>query len=442
MKDRRYERWRWTTFGVTWLIYASLYLTRKSFSVAKIAFEDDAEVTLTRDDYGDIDSFYLTTYMFGQFVFGPLGDRFGPRRVLLFGLSLSVVAAVAYGFSTSFLVMALLAVAQGVAQSTGWSNTTKVMSSWFSQRERGRIIGWWCTHYTVGAAVALPLAGYLMTRFGSPRPADEAGSAIIPYWPAAFWGAAAMVFIVLVIALFFLRERPEDLDLPSIEEYHQEQESVILEGDSSPDEPERSWKVIGEVLRVPAIWILGLAYFSIKLTRYAFYFWGPKYIYESLGADAQVSTIIAAAMPIGGVLGVIATGYISDYCFQSRRVPVTILSLLMTAGILLLGFSNIANYWVMAGFFFAVGMFLLGPDTLISATAAIDFGTKKGAGTAAGLINGVGSLGAILGGWLPGYITTEDDWSKLFYVFFVGILVSAVVLVPLWNARPHSVERD
>ena len=31
----RYERWRWTIFGVTWLAYAGFYLTRKAFSVAK-----------------------------------------------------------------------------------------------------------------------------------------------------------------------------------------------------------------------------------------------------------------------------------------------------------------------------------------------------------------------------------------------------------------------
>jgi sugar phosphate permease len=38
----RYERWRWTTFGIRWLFYASFYLTRQSFSVAKVAFDGDA----------------------------------------------------------------------------------------------------------------------------------------------------------------------------------------------------------------------------------------------------------------------------------------------------------------------------------------------------------------------------------------------------------------
>ncbi|MEW6158497.1 MAG: MFS transporter, partial [Verrucomicrobiota bacterium] len=31
-----YARWRWQIFAVTWLAYAGFYLTRKSFSVAKI----------------------------------------------------------------------------------------------------------------------------------------------------------------------------------------------------------------------------------------------------------------------------------------------------------------------------------------------------------------------------------------------------------------------
>src|SRR5437588_1609953 len=36
IRDSKYERWRWQIFAVTWLAYAGLYLTRKSFSVAKV----------------------------------------------------------------------------------------------------------------------------------------------------------------------------------------------------------------------------------------------------------------------------------------------------------------------------------------------------------------------------------------------------------------------
>lgn len=432
----RYERWRWQIFGITWLIYASFYLTRQSFGVAKVAFGDDPRVSLVRSQYGIINSTFLATYTLGQFLFGALGDRFGPRRILLCGLTLSIAAAVASGFSTLLSAFLICAVLQGVAQSTGWSNVSKTMSSWFSLRERGRIIGLWCTHYTVGAAIALPFGGWMMEHFGQAQSQGVADSAVIPFWPAAFWGPAAALTVVLVISWLTLRNRPEDVGLPPIEKYHGEPESLLGDEDKQHIAPEGSWLLIREVLASPPIWMLAIAYFSVKLVRYSFYFWGPKYVEECLGRGAYESTLIAAAMPLGGLVGVIVCGFVSDKTFQSRRAPVIVVSLLLTSVVMTLGLVPIHDPWLMAGFLFLVGAFLFGPDSMISATAAMDFGTKRGAGTAIGFINGIGSAGGILAGWLPGKITTESDWTPLFVVFFVGLTLSAAVVAPLWRTRP------
>jgi MFS transporter, OPA family, glycerol-3-phosphate transporter len=456
----RYERWRWQTFGITWLIYASFYLTRQSFAVAKVALTSDPSVALNRNALGLIDSSFLTVYMLGQFVFGPLGDRFGPRRILLLGMGLSVAAAVGSGLSTTLVAFLVFAVLQGVAQSTGWSNTTKAMSSWFSVNERGRVIGWWCTHYTVGAAVALPFAGWMMDHYGHARftmfplpPALLLGSAlpyvpiagwvpvmlfstIAPFWPAAFWGPGGAIAGVMLLAWLLLRNRPEDVVLMPIEKYHGQSKPLTTEDEAIVETPEGSWQLIGAVLATPRIWTLALAYFSVKLVRYVFIFWGPKYVAESIHSEAFASTLIAAAMPIGGLVGVVAAGYLSDELFQARRAPAAILSLLIAALVMFAGLSHIHNIWVMAAFFFLVGVFLFGPDSMISATASIDYGTKRGAGTAVGFVNGVGSMGGILGGWLPGIITTDTDWTPLFAVMLMGLILSAIVLMPLWSVKP------
>jgi OPA family sugar phosphate sensor protein UhpC-like MFS transporter len=437
----RYERWRLQIFGITWLIYAGFYLTRNSFAVAKVALESDPQIALHRDQLGLVDSAFLTTYMLGQFFFGPLGDRLGPRRILLFGLTLSIVAAIASGFAATLIAFISFAILQGIAQSTGWSNTTKAMSSWFSLAERGRVIGWWCTHYAVGAAIALPFGGWMMDHYGQLRSTGPSGSEIIPFWPAAFWAPAAVLSVVLILAWLLFRSRPEDVGLPPIEVYHGEPVSLLDTEQGEKAAPEGSWKLIGEVLASPSIWMLATAYFSIKLARYAFIFWGPKYVAESLGSNAYQSTITAAALPIGGLFGVIGIGYVSDKLLQARRAPAVIISLLITAGIMLMGLTPIDNIWLMGAFFFLVGVFILGPDSMLSATAAMDFGTKRGASTATGFINGIGSLGGILGGYLPGAITTESDWSPLFGVILVGLIVSAIVLVPLWRTKPPTADR-
>jgi len=434
----RYERWRWQTFTITWLIYAGFYLTRQSFGVAKVALGKDPNVTFQREAYGYVDAAYLTTYMIGQFLFGALGDRFGPRRILLAGMALSVLAAVATGFSTALWVFMVFAMLQGVGQSTGWSNTSKVMSSWFSLSERGRVVGWWCTHYTVGSAFALFFAGWMMQHYGAIQTSGTAEPTIVPFWPAAFWGPAAVLGVILLLSWLFLGDRPEDVGLPPIEEYRGEPPSLL-----SPDDPrhpaaDHSWKIVGEVLRTPSVWMLAIAYFPIKLARYSLYFWGPKYVDESLGVDADISTLTAAAMPLGGLVGVIAIGYVSDRLFQHRRIPAAVLSLLATAAILCIGLRPIENSWVMAAFFFFVGAFLFGPDSMISATASMDFGTKRGAATAVGFVNGIGSIGGILGGYLPGKITSEVDWSAIFYVMLIGLVASALVLLPLWRTKPPT----
>lgn len=461
----RYERWRWQTFGITWLIYASFYLTRSSFSVAKVALPFAPGISLTRNDLGVIDATFLTVYMLGQFLFGPLGDRFGPRRILLFGLGLSVAAAIGFGCSSTIAAFLAFSVLQGIAQSTGWSNTNKAMSSWFSVDERGRVLGWWCTHYTVGAAVALPFAGWLMDYFGHadftdvPIPPVLMAGPVMPYmpmaayasanlfgtvspfWPAAFWGPAGAVAGVMLLTWGLLRNRPEDVDLPPIEEYRGEpvpSEEDIEAEEAIVEAPEGSWQIIAAVLASPRIWTLAMAYFSIKLVRYAFICWGPNYVADSIHGGALASTATAAAMPIGGLVGVIGAGYISDKLFQARRAPVAILSLLAAATVMLAGFGHINNVWVMATFFFLVGVFLFGPDSMISSTASIDYGTKRGAGTAVGFVNGIGSIGGILGGWLPGKITTGDNWTTLFVVMLIGLLASAVILAPLWRAKPST----
>ena len=115
-----YERRRWQIFGITWLAYFGFYLTRKGFSVAKIAMGEGTEIGLTSEQMALIDMAYLSTYAIGQFLCGICGDRFGTRRVILIGMFFSVLMGVAMGASSTAILIGVFFCIQGLCQSTGW----------------------------------------------------------------------------------------------------------------------------------------------------------------------------------------------------------------------------------------------------------------------------------------------------------------------------------
>ena len=431
-KDPKYEFWRLRIFGITWLAYAGFYLTRASFSVAKIGILEDPNLSLTTENMGVIDGLYLTAYAVGQFVWGMLGDKVGTRKIVLLGLLGSIIAGFAMGVSSVMLAFGVFALLQGLSQSTGWAPLAKNITNWFSLRERGVVMGWWATNYTIGGLIGAPFAGLMAIYFGG--------------WRFAFFIPAIVLAVVMILFFLLQKNKPQDMGLPPIEEYHKEEPvSKGVSNDEIVSEPEEgSWKSIIEVIKNPMVIRLGAIYFFIKPTRYAILFWGPLYISESLGTGMAESAFVNSAFFLAGPFSVLAAGYASDKIFQSRRMPYCVISMFALA-ILLFFFNDLASVHsslVSAGLLFSVGFLIYGPDSLVSATAAVDFGTRKGASTAAGVINGMGSIGAIAGGTIPGFFKDSWGWDGVFMFLSASVLIASILMISKWNALPGKIEKD
>ena len=150
---------------------------------------------------------------------------------------------------------------------------------------------------------------------------------------------------------------------------------------------------------------------------------------------------IATMFELAGPLSVLIAGIVTDKVFGSRRMPVAVTCLLCLSVVLFLMDNLPANRLALGAGFFMIGILLYAPDSLISGTAAVDFGTRKGAGTAAGLINGFGSFGAVLGGTLPGLVKEQWGWDGIFHSLSISILIAGVLLLPQWNRLPESRNR-
>src|SRR5215510_2812411 len=183
-KDRKFERWRFQIFVITWLAYAGFYLTRKAFSVAKNELKKPEVLGLTKGQMSVMDGSYSAGYALGQFVFGVLGDRFGTRRIVLFGMMASILTSALMGLSYTAFAMGVLFALQGVWQSSGWAPLAKNMGQFFSRTERGSVLGFWCTNYAIGGFVATIVAGYAARNFG---------------WRYAFLVPAALLLVIWIL---------------------------------------------------------------------------------------------------------------------------------------------------------------------------------------------------------------------------------------------------
>src|SRR5882724_7694810 len=427
-RNPTYERWRWQIFSITWLAYAGLYLTRKSFSVAKNELKRPEIMGLTRGDMSWIDGANSVAYALGQFLFGTLGDKLGTRAIILVGMLASVMASVAMGCSSTIALMGILFAIQGLCQSSGWAPLSKNVGEFFSQRERGSIMGFWCTNYAFGGFIASVLAGYSAQKFG---------------WRYAFFVPAGVLFVIWILFFLFQRNRPEDVGLPPIEQYHGEKETVIDPKAIPSLEPEGSWKVVAEVLRNKMVWLLAVVYFLVKPTRYLLLYWSPVYINELLGTGTASSGFLGSMFDLAGPVGTLAGGLISDRLFKSKRIPICVIALFCLA-VFMAAFRFIQPTRIAIG----SGMFLIGfliyiPDSLVAGAAAIAFGTKKGASTASGLVNGLGSLGQIIGVTLPGWAGKllgkgQDIWNPIFLWLGVALALAGFLLLPQWNRMPPT----
>ncbi|MDC7814845.1 MULTISPECIES: MFS transporter [Pseudomonas] len=415
------KRWRVQIFAITWIAYAAFYFTRKAFSVAKLGIADDPDFTLDKMAMANLDAIYLAAYAVGQFTWGIFADRFGPRVVVLGGLLISAAAALVMGSFATLPVFATCMLIQGLAQSTGWSGLCKNMGSFFPARERGRVLGLWSSCYAFGGLVASPFAGWW-------------AYTLIGTWHAAFISSAVVVGLTAVLFFIFQRNTPQDVGLPAVE--------PLAPQSAEEEAAERRlsvWEPLREILRNRTVLVLGLSYFLLKPARYAILLWGPVIVYEQMPSVGKVgAAIVPTTFELAGLLGPIMIGLASDKLFGARRMPACVLSLLaLTVSLaLFMGALHTGSVLLVMLLLFFMGLTLYGPDSMISGAAAIDFGSAKAGATAAGFVNGCGSVGAVLGGLLPGYF----DTVTVFIVFAGCALVSALLLMPFWNSRPQGVE--
>jgi MFS transporter, OPA family, sugar phosphate sensor protein UhpC len=415
--DSNYRYWRIRTFYSMYIGYVFYYFTRKSFTFAMPSMIED--LGLQKSDLGILASILSLTYGISKFLSGILADRTNPRYIMSIGLIITGIVNIFFGFSSSLLLFAFFIGFNGLFQGWGWPPCARLLTHWYSQKERGRWWGFWNTSHSVGGFIIPILAAFCAQYFG---------------WRSAMHVPGILCIIVGFFLLNRLRDTPRSLGLPPIEEY--KNDYVVAKQD---DREVLSLKqiLVDHVLKNKFLWILGIAYFFIYVIRTAVSDWTMFYFIEEKGYSKTTSGFLVSFFEIGGIFGSLAAGWVSDKVFAGNRGPANVLwSVGIVGAIALFAISTPAFLGFDIALMSLIGFLIFGPQMLIGMAAA-ELSDKRAAGSANGFVNCLAYLGATCAGYPFGKITQEWGWKGFYLALGICSVVALCCLLPLWATRTY-----
>jgi len=381
-----------------------------------------ADFGFSKTQLGTLSSIPIATYAVGKVLMGAFGDVIGGKRLMLLATSGSVLATFAFGASSGLTAFVLFAALNRFFQSGGWSGAVSIVARRFDPPRHGLVMGVLSTSYELGNVLAILLCSAI-TRW-------------LPGWRPLFFinptiFAAVGVFVAVALSSGRGPARPADAP-PS-----RSSADSAAEPGAAGDETIRA--IVTSLAKKRAFWIAVVLSVLLTFLRVGFLTWTPTYLYELSRATGKgvVSGAIAksAIFSSAGVVAALVVGTLSDRFGPGRRAPVMAASLAVVVAIVaVLAHGQVRSPLVAALLIGGVGLFLLGPYSLLAGALALDVSARRGAATAAGIIDGAGYLGASLAGVVLGGVADRWGWPAAFDVL-AGAALVATSVTGAWAVR-------
>lgn len=139
-----------------------------------------------------------------------------------------------------------------------------------------------------------------------------------------------------------------------------------------------------------------------------------------------------------GIIGGFTAGIVSDKFFNSRRGPPAAINNFMMLILLIMMAIFLTSHPTIVGLSaILITLAVIGVHSLMSGTAAADFGGKKMTATASGIVDGFVYLGSGIQSLSIGYLSSKNwVYWPLFLIPFT--LMGLFLSFKIWNALPKA----
>ncbi|MBR1779497.1 MAG: MFS transporter [Clostridia bacterium] len=421
--DKIYKRYRIQAFLAIFLGYMICYFSRMNFTFAIVPMQKS--ICLTKGQIGLIISFFGASYGVSKFVMGFVSDRSNPRIFLALSLILSGICNLVFPCSVNIIYMITIWFLNGWAQGMAWPSCAKILTHWFSDKERGRKMALWNISHNIGAALA-------------PRVATLGGTIFLAFnlthYKGYFYFPGVISIISGILYFIFSKDIPIKEGLPSIEEYKNDYpKNYANENGTEPKLKIRD--VFGKyILKNKILWCVAIANVFVYVIRVGIESWMPIFLKGTHGlTDGEIKTTFML-FEFAAIPGTLLVGWVSDKIFHGKRTPVGIICLVgTTLFILIYWFTN--NVYITYISASIIGALIYGPVMLIG-ISAIDSVPTNAAGTASGFTGLFGYLmGQVLAGAILGYTIDHFGWDGSLTLILISCALSIFFLSFTWNAH-------
>lgn len=456
----------WFPLGMT---YSFLYMGRYNLNVSKNALG----TLMTKEEFGNIVAIGTAVYAFSLLVNGPLVDKIGGKRGILIAALGASVANVFLGMLTYFTAIGKIHGHMVAAYSTlyalnmyfqsyGAVSIIKVKAYWFHVRERGVFGAIFGSLISIGIYFAFDWGQKIieLTKANSSggwfhdllqnvfaTNVTVAGKAVDATWSVFFIPAATMFFWVF-IDWWLIKDTPEEAKFPPFDTHdassgHMHVELTTLD-------------LLKKVFASKLMLLIALIGLTSGIFRNGIQNWYFIFAAEVKQPGAEFfKNHWGLLLCIFGIIGGFFGGWVSDNLFQSRRAPPAAMLSALVIGLTI----------VMAAYLFSAPLFLglccvlvvmasVGLTSLMSGTAATDFGGRKATATCSGIVDGCTYLGSAIQSFFIGHlvpsekagepttflgITRNWHWWPVFMIPFAILGLAAAIRI--WHHLPDATRR-
>jgi sugar phosphate permease len=293
---RRFERVRWTIYGVLIAAYMLAFFHR--FAPAMVAAELSQAFGITAAALGSLAAMYFYIYTAMQIPAGVLADTLGARFAVTIGNVVAGVGAIVFGLAETFAAASVGRFLVGLGVSVVFVGLMKSNTVWFSERRYGTISGLTLLLGNLGAIAATGPMALLLMRME---------------WRTLFVGLGIFAVALGVVSWLLVRNRPEELGFPSVRE---------MEGLASHAARERHWfHDLRTVLANRRLWPGFLYDFGMTGSLFAMLgLWAVPLLRDVHGLSRGEASIYTTLATAAFAIGCLLAGSLSDR--MGRRVPI------------------------------------------------------------------------------------------------------------------------